>query len=108
GRGELPALATGLHAGEVRRLAQHRKGPPCGEPFRKSNIRHPRVGGNPERLSATRAFLVRWVPAFAGMTNYVLLFRLLLQRFAEDVSEARTRVRRTVLLDSLLLFGDLA
>src|SRR3546814_8639951 len=30
-----------------------------------------------------------------------------LQRFAEDVAERRTRVRRTVLRDGLLFFGDL-
>src|SRR3546814_20383581 len=30
-----------------------------------------------------------------------------LQRFAEDVAERRTRVRRTILRDGLLLFGDL-
>src|SRR5690606_2640173 len=51
----------------------------------------------PARVSG-RASLCR-----QGLTRRLLL----LQRLAEDVAQRCTRIRRTVLLDGLLLFGDL-
>ena len=74
-----------------------------------SHPRHPRAGGDPSPGSPTRAKLARWVPAFAGMTTFAVLYLLTLPPLLPDYarvvavwrpSEAWLYDRHGVLLDS--------